>query len=253
MDNHKLNYKHLLATRDKLAVAAYTRNETTKQKELAKVLEQLIVLYLRNGLQILFKLFNPMEIETTMCKDKNYRITKCVTLQDWNNNFQIRLLPEGSLKAKFVATFNMCGLTYDLEYKITSKDCHDFYVTKKQDMLYHEKGHRIKFGPPSNGDILQIKVEFKKEISEDCHYLQVQIRDHHRRSIACINMKFKGMIFKNHSLYLYFERQSDDWLGYRNGILLIETYPKVYKDKLQSFFLPTDHSLFKHDYIFTAH
>ena len=265
----KLMSNTILQRKDLITVNAYTRNEKTKKKEVPVVIEKLMRNYYHIIEKNFMELFNPIQIESKLCKGKNYRITKCFMLSDWRDGFKLILLPRDSLKYKFVANFHLTHGQYSLHYIRESKKQTDFCVRKKNFVNYDKV--------PQNGQRILIKVQMGKEICNEKHILDVTICDYHHVALAGLTIQLKGKSIDGQSLYLEWEQQSDEettntsyeanilnnptlpivpehdqtfFKGYSNGILLIEKYAKVHQnDKLKSQFRLRDYALFTYDYI----
>ena len=218
----KLNCSSLLSKRCSLSISGYSR-KIRDNKPLIIALEKVISLYLYDSEMKLFKLFNPMKIYYQICQQKQYQITKCLKIKDWDNKIKLVLFPQSSLKFKLIIIFKMLELKYDVFYKTSSST-----YTNHHGNCALLQSSDSKFRYPQNGEALQIKINFYKHPQKNGeHIMKVQIMDGDFRPLAAIKSTLKAKSIKNTSLYLQWKNkttENDQDLGYKNGILLIETF-----------------------------
>ena len=262
----KLNYTSLLLKRYKLVTIGYCRNKNTKSR-FTLVLENRINKYVIDvdvdGKNMaLYKLFNAMKLCSKLCQDKNYQITKCLTLQDWNNYIKFILLPENSLKSKYMIHIDMIKLKYNLSYQISSLTSTEY----EQINCACFKPSDFLFRYPQNGELLRILIHFSNSEEKGKHIIEITIMDTAFISLGQITLRIKGKTIENTPLYLEWEKklpqqhQQHVNAPYQNGILLIETFPnshqqRVHKcnDKFSTCLKLGDWSDFDYDYVFKAY
>ena len=254
----KLNYSSLLTKRYELATAAFCRNERTKARFIF-VLEKIINKFIKDPRNQMFILFKTIKLYSQLCEGKNYQVTKCVTVRNWNNKIKL-ILSHGSSsslsssKFEMVLTFYLCKLKYDLNYHSASRNCRDLCI-KKMNCAYFKKSN-VKFRYPKNGETLRITIDFWRQIYEKKYIMKVQIMDAGFIPLAAISLRLRGNNVEKNALYMQWQNDGKErgYLGYTNGSLIIQTFKKnqLQKDTSNFNFLKY-FSNFNWDYIFKSH
>lgn len=225
----KLNYTSSLKKRASIIVTGYCRLKVRIQ--LTFVLMKIIIGYFYESDYRRYKLIDVMNVSQYLAKDKDYVITKCLTLQNWKNYIQFHFLDPSSFKSPIIICFNLfcghsCPSTYDVYYETPTTIAG--FIDKQIPVCARK--------PKFNGELFKISIQlFNIKGQEDEHILQIVIMDEwstYFQIVAAISVVLPTNV-RNSTLYL-------DWKNwnpfkkegkpiqpsFENGTLLIESYPK---------------------------
>lgn len=216
-------YTSLLKKIDSLLVYGYCRINTTS---FVLYLQKLIFQYFNDSdVNRLYKLYDIMKIYHNLCKDQDYVISKCLTIQNYCKNLKFVFLHPSSFKHLIVININVTNLKYDLYYERSTTST-TYLKDKQMDCLSQY---------PKDGQLLRVFILFYNEpAQQNKHILQISMMDHLFNQIATMTVAITGSNVQNTTLYLAWanlitKKGSPILPSYKNGMLLIESYPKDYK------------------------
>ena len=245
----KIDYTSLLTKRYSLIISGYWRE--TLCKLIILVLQQLITQYIIEDTK-LFKLFDQIkEYDEKYYENESYKITKCFTLEDYMKDLKLILLDPASLQIKICIAFNLDRLKYDLIYQNSSENSsYKYYI--QNDCAFFKKGEGRKYRYPKPGEKIKIRINcWNNQTSKHQHILAIKIMDRAFIPLASASLGIKGKGIRDGALYLQWDSKKTKDTGYKNGLLLIETF----SNRLQSStnLKSQDYKHFPYDYVFHAH